>query len=87
MLAYNLWRYFKILANQCDGKEKTFFGVKDNKIRVARLKLLMISAKLVMSGNRDKVKYSIHDTRTPGLLIFYKFLDRLRFEKYQECNT
>jgi hypothetical protein len=85
MLAYNLWRYFKILAQLCDSKAKHFTGMKDHTIRIARLKLLMIAAKLVKSGNRDKVKYPIHDTRTPGLLKFYKFLDRLRFEKYQEC--
>lgn len=87
MLAYNLWRYFKILAHVCEGKESTFIGVKDNKIRIARLKLLLIAAKLVRSGNRDKVKYSIHDTRTPALLKLYEFLDRLRFEKCQECKA
>jgi hypothetical protein len=87
MLAYNLWRYFKILAHLCDGKESTFIGVKDNKIRIARLKLLMIAAKLVMSGNRNMIKYSIHDTRTPALLKLYAFLDRLRLEKYQECKA
>ncbi|MEN6623863.1 MAG: IS1380 family transposase [Smithella sp.] len=87
MLAYNLWRYFKILANLCDGKESTFIGVKDNKIRIARLKLLLIAAKLVRTGNRDKVKYSIHDTRTSALLKLYAFLDRLRYAKYQECKV
>ena len=87
MLAYNLWRYFKILAQLCDGKVKTLAGMKDYTIRIARLKLLMIAAKLVRSGNRDKVKYPIHDTRTPGLLKLYQFLDRLRFEKLQECNA
>ncbi len=87
MLAYNLWRYFKILAQLCGSKVKTFAGMKDHTIRIARLKLLMIAAKLVRSGNRDKVKYPIHDTRTPGLLKFYQFLDRLRFEKLQECNA
>ena len=86
MLAYNLWRYFKMLAHLCGSKTTTIKRIKDNTIRIARLKLLMIAAKLVRSGNRDKVKYSIHDTRTPGLLMFYEFLDRLRFEKYQECK-
>ncbi len=85
MLAYNLWRYFKLLANRCSGKIKTFSGIADNKIRIARLKLLMIGAKVVKSGNRDMVKYSIHDTRTPALLMFYEFLDHLRFKKHQEC--
>jgi hypothetical protein len=87
MLAYNLWRYFKILANLCDGKEGTFTGIKDNKIRIARLKLLMIAAKVVMSGNRNMVKYSIHDARTPALMKLYEFLDRLRFKKCQECKV
>lgn len=87
MLAYNLWRYFKILAQLCDSKVKRFAGMQDHTIRIARLKLLMIAAKLVKSGNRDKVKYPIHDTRTPGLLKFYQFLDRLRFKKLQECNA
>jgi len=87
MLAYNLWRYFKILANLCGGKVKTFAGIADNKIRIARLKLLMIGVKVVKSGNRDIVKYSIHDTRTAALLKLYEFLDRLRFEKRQECKV
>jgi hypothetical protein len=85
MMAYNIWRYFKMLAQICDSKPKTFTGVQNNTIRIARLKLLMIAAKLVRDGNRDKVKYSIHDSRTPGLLRFYKFLDRLRSEKYAAC--
>jgi hypothetical protein len=87
MLAYNLWRYFKIMANVCGRKVKMFAGIADNKIRIARLKLLMIGAKVVKSSNRDIVKYSNHDTRTPALLMFYKFLDRLRFDKLQECNV
>lgn len=87
MLAYNLWRYFKLLATLCGGKVKTFAGIADNKIRIARLKLLMIGAKVVKSGNRDMVKYSVHDTRTPALLKLYEFLDCLRFEKYQECKV
>ena len=62
-------------------------GTADNKIRIGRLKLLMICAKVVKSGNRDIVKHSNHDTRTPALLMLYEFLDRLRFGKYQECNT
>jgi hypothetical protein len=87
MLAYNIWRYFKMLAEKSDNKAKYFAGVKDNTIRIARLKLLMIAAKLVRTGNRDKVKYSTHDTRTPGLLKFYEFLDQLRLKKCIACNT
>jgi hypothetical protein len=87
LLAYNLWRYFKLLAGCCGEKVKTLAGVVDNKIRIARLILLMIGAKLVKSGNRDLVKYSIHDTRTPALLMFYEFLDHLLFKKNQECKA
>ena len=86
MLAYNIWRYFKLLANLCGGRVKMLAGIVDNKIRIARLKLLMIGAKVVKSGNRDMVKYSIHDTRTPALLMFYEFLDNLRLKKHQECK-
>jgi len=87
MFAYNLWRYFKLLAGCCGKKVKMFAGIADNKIRIGRLILLMIGAKLIKSGNRDRVKYSIHDTRTPALLMFYEFLDRLRYQKNQECKT
>jgi len=87
MLAYNLWRYYKLLAGRCGKKVKMLAGVADNKIRIGRLKLLMIGAKLVKSGNRDMVKYSIHDSRTPALLRFFEFLDDLLFKKRQECKA
>lgn len=45
MPAYNLWRYFKLLANLCGGKVKMLAGIADNKIRIARLKRLTIGAK------------------------------------------
>ena len=53
-------------------------GVMDNTIRIARLKLLFIAGKLVSHANRDKLKYSIHDSRTPGLMHFFDFLDKTR---------
>jgi len=85
MMAYNIWRYFKMLAQLSAGRkpgaDEGFKTLQDNTIRIARLKLLMIAAKLVRSGNRDQVRYSIHDSRTPGLLKFYGFLDKLRAEK------
>ena len=37
-------------------------GIMDNTIRIARLKLLYLAAKVVTNSNVDKVKYSIHDT-------------------------
>jgi len=42
------------------------------------LKLLFIAAKVVKDENRDKVKYSIHDVRTPAMFHFLRFLDKAR---------
>jgi hypothetical protein len=80
MLSYNMWRYIKLIASMCTGeteKEDTRFqGIKANTIRIARLKLLFVAAKVV----KNAVKYSLYDTRTPGLLSFYSFMDRLRMK-------
>ena len=87
MLAYNIWRYLKIMANNSmkkdqsdtnDSPSRGLKGIMNNTIRIARLKLLYIAAKVVKDSNVDKVKYSIHDARTPGILNFFKFLDALR---------
>ncbi len=82
MLAYNIWRYMKIMA-QMSTKSSTseangFKDVMTNTIRIARLKLLFIAAKVVRDSNRDKVKYSIHDARTPPMMKFLRFLDAMR---------
>lgn len=86
MLAFNLWRYFKMMAefsNQSDMSDNlesphdSLKGLKDNLIRIARLKLLLIGAKVVYHST-DKVKYSIMDARTPGLMHFLNYLDRAR---------
>ena len=39
---------------------------------------LLIAAKVVSHSNKDKVRYSIHDIRTQGLMKFYDFLDKAR---------
>ena len=87
MLAYNIWRYLKIMANnsmkadQIDTTNSSPHGLKgivDNTLRIARLKLLYIAAKVVIDSNVNKVKYSIHDARTTGMLHFLKFLDKAR---------
>ncbi len=49
-----------------------------NTMRIARLKLLFFAAKVVKDGNVNKVKYSIHDARTPTMLHVLKFLDQAR---------
>jgi len=85
MLAYNIWRYMKLLAVQSetvsDSTEaisSSMKGIGVNTLRLARLKMLLIAAKVVMDQNRTKVKYSIHDARTPAMLNFLNFLDEAR---------
>ncbi len=88
MLAYNIWRSFKMLAAQgmleqqeqenrsqqrCARQE-----IVDNTIRIARLKLLYIAAKITDHSNRNEVRYSEHDSRVSGLFRFMSYLDRLR---------
>ena len=86
MLAYNIWRYMKLLASQSreHGKvtEKTspLKGIVTNTLRIARLKLLLIAAKVVRDQNRDKIKYSVHDVRTPAMMHFLDFIDRARLK-------
>ncbi len=86
MLAFNIWRYFKMMAeisNQSAASDTahsahdSLKGLKDNLIRIARLKLLLIGAKVVYHS-RDRVKYSMMDSRTPGLMHFLNYLDRAR---------
>jgi hypothetical protein len=85
MLAYNIWRYMKLLAVQSETVSKSteasasgMKGIGTNTLRIARLKMLLIAAKVVMDQNRTKVKYSIHDARTPLMIHFLNFLDEAR---------
>ena len=87
MLAYNIWRYLKMIAELSAKTESPtekseqhhgFSGIETNTVRIARLRLLMIAAKVVMSSNIDKVRYSIQDSRTPALMSFLKYLDKKR---------
>jgi hypothetical protein len=83
MLAYNIWRYLKMIAQRGASSSSMsenpgLKGIVSNTIRIARLRLLFIAAKVVKGGNRDKVKYSIHDARTPEILSFLEFLDSQR---------
>ena len=52
----------------------------DQKIQVARLKMLFVAAKLRFHGNRDEVRYSRHEQRAAGLMDFLNYLDRRRRE-------
>ena len=88
LLAYNIWRYFKLLAQQSLEVEQNtdsrpapgspMRGLQTHTNRIGRLRLLLIAAKVVFSSNRHKLRYSIHDARTPTMIGFLKFLDRLR---------
>jgi len=82
MLSYNIWRYIKLLAAASQGRKEvpSFKTVASNTVRIARLKLLFIAAKVVKDQNRDKVKYSIHDARTPAMIHFLNFLDQARLK-------
>ena len=88
MLAYNIWRYMKMIAGQSVSADQphavaatdsaVLQGIMSNTVRIARLRLLFIAAKVVKDGNRDKVKYSIHDARTPAMFYLLQFLDKTR---------
>ena len=87
MLAYNIWRYMKMVANQGVSDDRSqaaaseasaLKGIMNNTVRIARLRLLFIAAKVVKDGNRDKVKYSIHDARTPAMFYLLQFIDKAR---------
>jgi len=88
MLAYNIWRSFKMLAAQgmregerhestpaatCKAQEMV-----DHTIRIARLKLLFIAAKVATHSGATEVKYSRHDSRVAGLFRFLEYLDQRR---------
>jgi hypothetical protein len=81
MLAYNIWRSFKIIAEhsqtepprQGDKPECSLKGIMDNTIRIARLKLLFIAAKIPVHSGASKVKYSEHDSRVAGLFSFFEY--------------
>ena len=83
MLAYNIWRYMKMIAQKsasdsCSTKSGVLKGIVTNTVRIARLKLLFIAAKVSRHSGRDKIKYSIHDSRTPEMLKLLTFLDKSR---------
>jgi len=86
MLGYNIWRWMKLMAGYQDIKsEQINLGeteipdqIVDHTIRIARLKMLFIPAKITKNEKKTKVKYSVHDERSAGLLKFLSYLDRMR---------
>jgi len=70
----------EVQSDDAAERSGVFKGIVENTVRIARLKLLFIAAKVVKNENVDKVKFSIHDVRTPGMLHFLKFLDKARLK-------
>jgi hypothetical protein len=88
MLAYNLWRWMKLMAGQAQ-QQKSQEGqaplpspvsIPNLTMRVARLKMLFVAAKIVFHDTRDEVRYSLHEQRAAGLMDFLAYLDRRRKE-------
>ena len=73
MLAYNLWRYLKLLSHEDSTTEPVL-----NTVHVSRLKLLFLSAKIVTHSNRTVVKYSGYLSRRTILDHLFKRVDHLR---------
>jgi hypothetical protein len=89
MLAYNLWRWMKLLAGHAEQQQQAGAAVPDPRrmsmldhtIRIARLKLLFVAAKIRFHSNRDEVRYSLHEQRAAGLIDFLDYLDRRRKDR------
>jgi len=88
MLAYNLWRWMKLLAGRSQQQTPdaetppptTAVVLPKHTLQVARLKMLFVAAKIRFHGNRDEVRYSIHEQRAAGLMDFLGYLDQRRRE-------
>jgi hypothetical protein len=86
MLAYNLWRWMKLLAGHAERQaqrgtpvpEPQRIRMPDHTLRIARLKLLFVAAKIRFHSNRDEVLYSVHEPRAAGLTDFLGYLDQRR---------
>ena len=86
MLAYNLWRWMKLLSGAQQKEQHGcaespgFSGIAivDHTVRIARLKMLYVAAKIVHHANRDIVYYSIHESRAEGIVDYLEYLDRRR---------
>jgi len=50
----------------------------DHTLRIARLKMLYVAAKIRFHGNRDEVLYSMHEQQAAGLMDFLGYLDHRR---------
>jgi len=88
MLAYNLWRWMKLLAGHAEQQkapgnkieDQAHITMPDHTIRIARLKMLYVAAKIRFHSNRDEVCYSVHEQRATQIKDFLAYLDRRRKE-------
>ena len=95
MLTYNIWRWMKLLAGHQQiaskprqeevregemGDAIKEASIVNHTIRIARLKMLFIAAKIVTHERKTTVKYSEHDERAAGIIDFMEYLDRKRNE-------
>jgi hypothetical protein len=86
LLADNLWRWMKLLAGHAEQPaqqgtpvpEPQRSRLPDHTLRIARLKLLYVAAKICFHANRDAGLYSIHEQRAAGLTDCLGYLDRRR---------
>lgn len=89
MLAYNLWRWMKLFAgiryDPQTQKQEQNHTIVDATVRIARLKMLFVAAKIVTHSDRTKVRYSIHDARSANLIDFLKYLDKRRQQKKENA--
>ena len=54
--------------------------IVDHTIRIGRLKLLFIAAKVATHSGTTEVKYSRHDSRVAGWFRFLEYLDKRRHQ-------
>ena len=87
MLAYNIWRWIKLLAvdSHTPQKEVTSKIIRNHRehqetIRLSRLNKLYIPAKLTYHNNRSNISYSQYDVRSAGVIDFLEYLDKRRRE-------
>jgi hypothetical protein len=98
MLAYNLWRWLKQVAGHHEkttavtetGQAPGRLEVVDQTVRLSRLKMLYVAAKISQHSNRATVYYSIHESRASGIIKFLDYLDRRRagkIPKFEHSGT
>lgn len=88
MPAYTLWRWMKRLAGHAARQKQQGMEVPESKpitrpdhtIRIARLTMLFVAAKMRFHSHRDDVRDSVHAQRAAGVIAFLADLDRRRKE-------